>query len=183
MTINRYSFLAFILLAIYISPAASEYFIGVDYSRFNIHFKNSTIDTGFYEYQPRLRVGYRGGWSGFEINYLSDQDDTNVNGYLTYESGPAVGAYWYLHERWIYGKLGVLITDSTLRINTTGVSQDHALTQFSAAIGVQFELIDHLYIKADYTYSYGEGEYRDILGNDDPRIISHALAAGLTLGF
>ena len=181
--INRYSILVSILLAVYMSPAVGEYFIGVDYTRFNIHFKNSTIDTGFYENQPRFRIGYRGKFAGFEIDYLSDQDDTNVNNYLTYKSGPALGAYLYLYESWMYGKLGLLMTDSKLTNNSTGASQEHTLNQFSAAIGLQFELTKHVYFNADYTYSYGEGEYRDILGTDDPRIISHVLAAGLTLAF
>jgi opacity protein-like surface antigen len=183
MKTNKYSITTAILLAVYMSPAASEYFIGVDYSAFNTSMKNNSIDTGFYESQQRIRVGYRGQWSGFEVDYLSGQDDTNASGSLTYSAGPALGAYWYLHEDWVYGKLGVLVTDSTLKNNASGVSNDHTLVQFSAAIGVQFELTKHVYFNTDYTYSSGDGEYRDVLGTDDPTITTHALAAGLTLGF
>ena len=183
MNINKYSIPAAILLAVYMSPVASEYFIGVDYSAFDISMKNSNIDTGFYESQQRIRLGYRGDWAGFEVDYLSSQDDTNASGYLTYSAGPALGAYLYLYEKWVYGKLGVLMTDSTLRNNISGISNDHTLMQFSGAIGVQFELTKHVYLNADYTYSSGDGEYRDVLGADDPTITTHALAAGLTLGF
>ena len=183
MYINRHSIVASIVLAAYMSPAMSEYFIGVDYSAFDISVKNDSIDTGFYESQQRLRFGYRGDFAGYEIDYLSAQDDTNASGYLTYSAGPAIGAYLYLYESWIYGKLGVLMTDTTLRSNLSGVSNDHTLMQLSGAIGVQFELTKYVYLNADYTYSYGEGEYRDILVSDDPSITTHALAAGLTLVF
>ena len=188
INMNRYSTIIAILLTIYMSPAMSEYFIGVDYSRYNIHFKSDTVDAGFYEAQQRIRLGYRGDFAGFQIDFLTEQDDTNASGYLNFKSGPAVGAYLYLYDRWGYniwgyGKLGVLMTDSTLKNNISGVSNDHALAQFSGAIGLQFELTKHVYINADYTYSYGEGEYRDILGGDDPSIRTHALAAGLTFAF
>jgi opacity protein-like surface antigen len=183
MNVNRYSTIFAILSVVYMSPAVSEYFIGVDYSAFDTSIKNSSIDTGFYESQQRVRVGYRGDWAGFEVDYLSSQDDTNASGYLTYSSGPALGGYLYLYEKWIYGKLGVLVTDSTLKNNISGVSNDHTLVQFSGAIGIQIELIEHVYFNVDYTYSYGDGEYRDVLGSDDPSITTHALAGGITLGF
>ena len=183
MNINRYSIIASILLAVYMSPAVSEYFIGVDYSAFNITMKNGGMEAGFNESQQRLRFGYRGEFAGYELDFLSAQDDTNASGYLTYSAGPALGAYLYLYESWVYGKLGVLLTDSTLKSNLSGVSNDHTLMQLSGAIGLQFELTRHVYFNVDYTYSYGDGEYRDVLGSDDPSITTHALAAGLTLGF
>jgi len=177
-----YAITLFVLVG-YISPAHSEYYVGVDYYAFNISMKNSSFDTGFYGNQQRIRAGYRGDAVGFELNFLSDQDDTNASGYYNYKVGPALGAYVYLYEKWIYGKFGTLLTDSSLKNTVSGVSDDSTLWQFSAAVGVQFEIAKHVFINADYTYSNGSGGYSDVLGNDDPTVTSHGLAAGLTLGF
>ena len=65
----------------------------------------------------------------------------------------------------------------------TGITDDHSLMQFSAAIGVHFEITEQLFINADYTYSNGSGDYSNVLGSDDPDIRSNTLAAGITYGF
>lgn len=172
-----------VLLAGYILPAMSEYYIGVDYYAFNTAMKNNNVDTVFYGKQQRIRVGYQGYHVGFELDFLTDQNDTNASGYLNYKVGPAVGAYMLLHGEWFYGKIGALMTDSTLKSISSGVSDDDTLRQFSAALGIEYEIAKNLFINADYTYSNGSGSYPDILGADNPNITSQALAAGFKLSF
>lgn len=183
MSLKNISAITFVLFVGYMPPAMSEYFVGVDYAAFDVSMKNSSMSTGFYGNQQRVRAGYRGDMVGFELDFLSDQDDTNASGYLNYKVGPALGAYMYLYQKWVYGKFGALMTDTTLKNVPANISQDHTLWQFSAGIGVQFEIMDHVFLNADYTYSNGSGNYSNILGSDDPEVTSHLLAAGLTLGF
>jgi opacity protein-like surface antigen len=183
MTIKRLYAITFVLLVGYVSPANSEYFVGVDYTAFDVSMKNSSVNTGFYGNQQRIRAGYRGDFVGFELDFLSAQDDTNASGILNYEVGPAYGAYMYLYEGWIYGKVGALVTDSILKNLTTGVSDDYSLWQFSAGIGVQFEITKHVFINADYTYSVGSSKYADLYSGENFNITTNSLAAGLTLGF
>ena len=175
--------ITFVVLVGYMSPAYCEYFVGIDYSAFDVSMKNSSFNTGFYGNQQRIRAGYRGDMVGFELDFLSAQDDTNASGFLNYEVGPAYGAYMYLYDKWIYGKVGALMTDSTLTNVVSGISDNHSLWQFSAGIGVQFEIVEHVYINADYTYSNGSGKYADVYGGENLNITTQSLAAGLTLGF
>lgn len=183
MSIKKLIAITFVLFVGNIPPAMSEYYVGVDYYVFNTSMKNSAFDTSFSGKQQRVRAGYRGDNVGFELDFLSNQDDTNPSGYLNYKVGPALGAYVYLYKGWIYGKFGTLLTDSTLKSVSSGVSDDHTLWQFSAAVGLQYQIADHVFINADYTYSTGSGSYTDILGSDDPTITSNGYAAGLTFGF
>ena len=177
------SAITFVMLAGYMLPAMSEYYVGVDYYAFNTVMKNNNVDTGFYGNQQRIRVGYRGYYVGFEMDLLSNQDDTNASGFLNYKVGPALGAYMLLHGEWFYGKVGALRTDTTLKSVTSGVTADDTLLQFSAALGVEFEVAENLFINADYTYSNGSGNYSNILGADNPNITSQALAAGFKFSF
>jgi len=183
MIIKRLAAITFVLLVGYVSPANSEYFVGVDFTAFDISMKNDSVNTSFYGNQQRIRAGYRGDLVGFELNFLSAQDDTNASGYLNYEVGPAYGVYMGFYDRWTYFKVGALITDSSLKNVSTGITDDHSLMQFSAAIGVHFEITEQLFINADYTYSNGSGDYSNVLGSDDPDIRSNTLAAGITYGF
>lgn len=183
MSIKRIIAMTFVLFLGNMPPAMSEYFVGVDYYAFNTSMKNSSFNTGFYGNQQRIRAGYRGDFVGFELDFLSDQDDTNASGYLNYKVGPAYGAYMYLYDKWIYGKVGALVSDTTLKNVPANISQDYSLLQFSASIGVQFEIIDHVFLNADYTYSNGSGDYSDVVGFDDPEVTTQGFAAGLTLGF
>lgn len=183
MSFKRLIAITFVLFVGYLPPAISEYFVGIDYTSFDVSLKNSSVNTGFYGNQQRIRAGYRGEMVGFELDFLSDQDDTNASGSLNYKVGPALGAYMYLYKQWFYGKFGALMSDTTLKNVTANISQDHTLWQFSAGIGMQFEILDHVYINADYTYSNGSGDYSDVLGGDDPSITNNTLAAGLTLEF
>lgn len=75
------------------------------------------------------------------------------------------------------------MTDSTLKNVVTGVSDEHGLWQFSAAIGVQFEITKYVFINADYTYSNGSGMYANVFAGDNLNITTQSLAAGITLGF
>ena len=183
MSIKRIIAITFVLFVGDMPTAMSEYYVGVDYYAFNTSMKNNTISTSFYGNQQRVRAGYRGDNVGFELDFLSNQDDTNASGYLNYKVGPALGAYVYLYNEWVYGKFGTLLTDSTLKSVSTGVSDDQTLWQFSAAVGVQYEIANHVFLNADYTYSTGSGSYTNILGSDDPTITSNGFAAGLTFGF
>ena len=183
MTIKKLPFITFVLLAGYMSPVMSEFFGGVDISAFSASMKNSSVDTGFYGNQLRIRGGYRGDFVGFELNVLSDQDDTNASGFLNYKVGPAVGAYIGFYDRWTYFKVGALITDSSLKNVSTGITDDHTLLQFSAAFGVHFEITKQVFFNADYTYSNGSGEYTNALGVDNPSITTNALAAGIAYVF
>lgn len=185
MSIKSVIAITFVLFFGVMHPAMSEYYVGVDYYAFDTSMKNGSFNTGFYGNQQRIRAGYRVDHNniGFELNFLSEQDDTNASGYLNYKVGPSYGAYVYLYDKWIYCKFGALVSDTTLKNVPANISQNYSLWQFSASIGLQFEIIDHVFLNADYTYSNGSGDYSNIVGSDDPKVTTQAFAAGITLGF
>ena len=178
---------AFLLLVLSPSTVWPEYFLGADYTRLgtNITFNDGS---SLYTANPiRLRAGWRGELAGIEVDFLSRQEQSQPawgGDNYNFKTGAGFGAYLYLHQKWVYAKLGGTWYDTTLTNLTSGISDNSTVAQATFAVGIEYALFPNLFLNADYTYAVGSTGYSTAnpdQGSAD--LTTQGGAIGITVGF
>jgi hypothetical protein len=184
---NKYRSVLILALIVAAFPARAEFFAGVSYTNLGFNLSYDDGDSLFTTNPVRVNVGWRGDIAGLEVDFYTSQDKTQAAwGGVDYnfKTGNGGGAYLYLHQKWVYAKIGGTWWDTTLTNQSTSGSQNSTLAQTTAVIGLEYEIAKHFYINADYTYAVGSTGYGFARpGAGDADVTTQGGSIGVTLGF